>query len=107
MSLKLGGDFSSLDASHTAVESRTASRSTGTGQISVDVPLTGRSSNILPAIGNLSANFTGAVTQVSGFGSLDTLGYGLYWTPREGVSFIASMNEDRQAPTLRSSMIPS
>lgn len=99
-SLKLGGDFSSLDSSRTGVESRTSSRSTANGQMSIAIPLTSRTNNILPAIGNLSANLTGAVTHVSNFGSLDTLGYGLYWTPIKGVSFIASINEDRQAPTL-------
>jgi len=99
-SLKLGGDFSTLDASRAEVASRSSSRSTTSGQMSLSIPLTSRAGNILPAIGNLSANLTGAVTDVSGFGSLPAVGYGLYWTPRKGVSFIASINEDRQAPTL-------
>jgi iron complex outermembrane receptor protein len=99
-SLKVGGDFSSLDASRSTFEARKSSRSTATGQVSVAIPLTSRTNNVLGSVGNLSANFTAAVTDVSSFGSLDTFGYGLYWTPRKGVSFIASINEDAQAPTL-------
>ncbi len=100
-SIKLGGDFSSLDASRAGVSSRSASRSTASGQMSIDVPLTSRAGNVLPAFGNLSANLNGGVSQISSFGSLGTLGYGLNWTPRDGVSLIASVNEDRQAPTLQ------
>jgi iron complex outermembrane receptor protein len=99
-SIKIGADYSSLDATRTAAEDRSSSRGTGSGQVSLSVPLTSRANNVLPAIGNLSANVTGALTHVSRFGSLDTLGYGLNWTPHQGVSFIASINEDRQAPTL-------
>ena len=99
-SLKFGGDFSTLDASRADVVSRSSSRSTTSGQMSLSIPLTSRTNEILAGMGNLTANLTGAVTDISGFGSLPALGYGLYWTPRQGVSFIASVNEDRQAPTL-------
>ncbi len=99
-SLKLGGDYSNLDASRGDVASRSSSRSTTSGQMSLSIPLTSRTNEILPKIGNLTANLTGAITDVSGFGSLPTVGYGLYWTPIQGVSFIASVNEDRQAPSL-------
>jgi iron complex outermembrane receptor protein len=40
------------------------------------------------------------VTQVSGYGALGTFGYGLHWTPRTGLSLLASINEDHQVPTL-------
>lgn len=99
-SMKLGGDFSGLDSTSTGEESTRSSRTKATGRISVAVPLTSRSNDVLGAIGNLSANVTGAVTEVSSFGSLGTFGYGLHWTPRKDISIIASVNEDRQAPTL-------
>lgn len=99
-SIKLGGDFSSLDSTSTGVASSTSNRTEATGQISVDVPLTSRSNQVLGAIGDLGANVTGAVTDVSNYGSLGTFGYGLHWAPRKNVSIIASVNEDRQAPTL-------
>jgi len=99
-SINVGGDFSSFDSSSTAQQSKTTSRSRTNGQISIDLPLTSRSNDVLKAIGDLSANLTGAITNVSGYGSLGTFGYGLHWMPRTDMSFIASINEDRQAPTL-------
>jgi len=98
-SIKLGGDFSGLDSSNTG-HGATSNRSEATGQISMDVPLTSRSNHVLSAIGDLSVNVNHAVTDVSNFGSLGNFGYGLHWSPRKDISIIASVNEDRQAPTL-------
>lgn len=102
-SLKLGGDFSTLSSSTTGVDATGASRLSrveGNAQIGLDFPLTSRSKHVLGAIGDLSANVTGAVTEVSDYGVLGTFAYGLHWMPRKGISLIASVNEDRQAPTL-------
>lgn len=102
-SVKIGGDFSNLDSTTTGADfarSSSLSRTDLDGQISFDLPLTSRKKHVLGAIGDLSLNLNGAVTHVSGYGALGTFGYGLHWTPRTGISVIASVNEDRVAPTL-------
>lgn len=102
-SFKLGVDFSTSYARTTGVYAASASRlslTEGTGQLSVDLPLTSRSRHVLGEIGDLSVNVTGSLTRVSDYGMLGTFGYGLHWTPRKGISVIASVNEDRQAPSL-------
>ncbi|MEJ0040398.1 MAG: TonB-dependent receptor [Gammaproteobacteria bacterium] len=99
-SMKLGGNFSGLDSTIAGQQGKTSNRTQATGQISMDVPLTSRSNHVLSAIGDLSVNVTDAVTDVSSYGSLGNFGYGLHWSPRKDISIIASVNEDRQAPTL-------
>jgi hypothetical protein len=99
-SLRFGGDFSSLASSSTGETDRNSTRTQVSGQVSVDVPLTSSVNHVFGALGDLSANVTGAVTQVSGYGALGTLGYGLHWTPYTGVSLLATVNEDHQVPTL-------
>lgn len=99
-SIKLGGNFSDLDATSNGQEGRTSNRTQASGQVSMDVPLTSRSNHVLSAIGDLSVNVNEAITDVSNYGSLGNFGYGLHWSPRKELSIIASVNEDRQAPTL-------
>jgi hypothetical protein len=99
-SVKVGGNFSDLDATTNGQEGRTSNRTQATGQVSMDVPLTSRSNRVLSAIGDLSVNVNEAITDVSSYGSLGNFGYGLHWSPRKEISIIASVNEDRQAPTL-------
>jgi hypothetical protein len=99
-SFRVGGDFSSLSSNSTGLSGSSSTRTQGGAQLSVDVPLTSRSNHVLGAMGDFSANVTGAVTQVSSYGALGTFGYGLHWTPRTGLSLLASINEDHQVPTL-------
>jgi iron complex outermembrane receptor protein len=102
-SLRVGGDFSTLSSSTSGLDNPMASRLSRTdvgGQLSFDFPLTSRSKHVLGAIGDLSVNVNGSVKQVSDFGALGAFGYGLHWTPRKGISIIASVNQDRLAPTL-------
>ena len=99
-SIKLGGNFSGLDSTNTGQQGTTSSRTQTTGQVSMDIPLTSRSNHVLSAIGDLSINVNDAVTEVSSFGSLGNFGYGLHWSPRKEVSILASVNEDREAPSL-------
>ena len=75
------------------------SRETGSGQISVDVPLTSRSKGILGGVGDIGVNLNVAAQQLSDFGTLSTLGYGLRWQPIRAVQILASANQDRAAPT--------
>ena len=102
-SLRLGGDFSTLASQTTGFDANQPNRLSRTdvdGQISFDIPLTSRSRHVLGAIGDLSVNVNGSVTQVSDYGALGAFGYGLHWTPRKWLSIIASVNQDRVAPTL-------
>jgi hypothetical protein len=77
------------------------SRRDGTAQLNFDLPLTSRKHHVLGAIGDLTANANVAVDQLSDFGTLWTVGYGANWTPRDGISFIASATHDRGAPTIQ------
>jgi hypothetical protein len=77
-----------------------ATRRNTSGQVSLDLPLASRSKGVLPILGKVTANLNASVTQVSDYGTLGTFGYGLTWIPRDGISLIAAVNEDRSAPTL-------
>jgi hypothetical protein len=102
-SLRIGGNFSQLSSSSSGFDGspdRSLSRTTGSAQLSFDFPLTSRSKHVLGAIGDLSVNVNGSVNAISDFGALGAFGYGLHWTPRKGISIIASVNQDHVAPTL-------
>ncbi len=75
------------------------SREIGSGQISVDLPLTSRSRDVLGAVGDIGVNFNAAAQRYSDFGTLSTLGYGLRWEPIKAVQILMSANQDRAAPT--------
>ena len=77
------------------------SRRDGSAQLNFDLPLTSRKHHILGAIGDVTANANVAVDQLSDFGTLWTVGYGANWTPREGITVIASATHDRGAPTIQ------
>ena len=53
----------------------------------------------MPFLGDLSLNANGAVDQVSDFGLLETLGYGVNWTLIPGYNLIVSHTNDHLAPT--------
>ena len=70
-------------------------------QVNLDFPLTSRKEHVLSAIGNLSANVNVAVRQLSDFGTLHTIGYGLHWVPVTPIDLIASVTNDQGAPTVQ------
>lgn len=72
------------------------SRDQASGQANVDLPLFDDS-----AIGTLSANANGTVEQLSDFGTLTTLGYGINWEPVDEVRLIASMTHEDGAPSIQ------
>jgi hypothetical protein len=103
-SIKAGWSDSGFDASSTrggVTQSVSLPRSNANGQLSLDLPIASRTHHVLSAIGNLSANVNLAVSQLSDFGTLTTLGYGLNWTPRDGINLIASTTHDHAAPTVQ------
>jgi hypothetical protein len=92
-------DFSSRSV-RSGVESGTDyDRQIGSGQISLDVPLTSRSKDVLGAVGDIGVNLNAAAQRYSDFGTLSTLGYGLRWQPVKAVQILVSANQDRAAPT--------
>ena len=76
------------------------SRNDANAQVNLDLPLTSRDNRVFAAVGDLSVNVNAAVDQLSDFGLLKTLGYGLNWTPIEGVNLIVSRTQDQAAPTI-------
>ncbi|MGE4322232.1 MAG: TonB-dependent receptor [Sphingobium sp.] len=74
-------------------------REIASGQISLDLPITSRSRDVLGAVGDLGVNVNVAAQRLSDFGTLSTLGYGLRWKPTGAIQILASANQDRAAPT--------
>jgi len=99
-SLQFGGNYSDLDATGTGRVSTSSTRTQENEQISVDFPLTSRLNHVLGFLGETSVNVTGGLTQVSGYGDLSSVGYGLHWMPVSSLSFLATVNQDHQVPTL-------
>lgn len=77
------------------------SRDTGSFQANLDVPLASRTRDVRPFFGDLSGNLNVAVDELSDFGTLTTLGYGLNWSPAKAVRIIASVTEEENAPTVQ------
>jgi hypothetical protein len=76
-------------------------RRNANGQINIDVPLASAKEHFLGALGLLSANANLAVRQLSDFGTLHTIGYGLHWVPIKPIDLIASVTDDQGAPTVQ------
>ncbi|PXA85113.1 TonB-dependent receptor, partial [Nostoc sp. 3335mG] len=93
--------FRSRTAGIDLVRDTSLSRRDGSAQLNFDLPLTSRKHHVLGAIGDLTANANVAVDQLSDFGTLWTIGYGANWTPRDGITLIASATHDRGAPTIQ------
>lgn len=103
-SVKVGWSDSGFDSSSVRggiVQSASLSRRDASGQLNLDLPLTSRKNHILGAIGDLSANFNVAADHLSDFGTLTTYGYGVNWSPRDGINLIASTTHDEGAPTVQ------
>jgi hypothetical protein len=101
--VKLGAEGSSLDASSTrsgVASGSDLSRTSGNAQVSFDLPITSRKNDFLAGFGDLSANLNLAVNQLSDFGTLTTVGYGVSWTPIKPISFIVSMTDQENAPSM-------
>ncbi|EZP71601.1 TonB-dependent receptor-like protein [Sphingomonas paucimobilis] len=78
---------------------RSYDRQIGSGQVSLDVPLTSKARGVLGAVGDIGVNVNAGMQQLSDFGTLSTLGYGLRWRPVPAVQLLVSANQDRAAPT--------
>jgi len=94
--LKLDSDSQRAGVARSA----SLSRDSGKLRLNLDVPLTSVRNDVLPFLGDLSANFNLSSEQLSDFGSLTSLGYGLNWGPNSKIRLIASVSRDEGAPTL-------
>ena len=100
---KFGADTRSLDS--TSVRSgltsdRSQSRDRFNGQANFSIPIASRRQNVLPAIGDLSANFNVGYEELSDFGGLTTLGFGVNWSPIEPLSLNLSYTDEHGAPSI-------
>lgn len=103
-SVKVGVEASGFDALSVrggVTTPGSLSRNIGSGQVSFDLPITSQRNDVLAALGDLSANLNLAADRVSSFGTLKTIGYGVNWRPRKGISLIWSVTDDRGAPTVQ------
>ena len=103
-SLRVGvatGDFSSDSRRLGLNQSVDLARNSLNAQANFDLPLTSRRQGFLPMFGELSANLNVAAEQVSDFGTLETVGYGLTWRPITTLSLIVSHTRDRKAPSVQ------
>ncbi|MFI4936615.1 MAG: TonB-dependent receptor [Caulobacterales bacterium] len=76
-----------------------ASHNDANAQLNFDLPLTSRAHHVLGFVGDLSVNGNIAVDELSDFGLLTTVGYGVNWTPLTGVGIIVSHTTDHAAPS--------
>jgi iron complex outermembrane receptor protein len=83
------------------VQTGDISRQTGSLQTSLNLPIASRRNEVLTALGDLSANLNLQYEDLSDFGGLTTIGYGLTWSPVEPVRFIVSYTDEDGAPTVQ------
>ncbi|MBY2928820.1 TonB-dependent receptor [Sphingomonadales bacterium 56] len=74
-------------------------RQIASGQVTLDLPITSKARGILGAVGDIGINVNAAAQELSDFGTLSTLGYGVRWRPIPAVQLLVSANQDRAAPT--------
>jgi len=102
VSLRAGGTTSSTSAATTGampVPTLALARSTGDVMASLDVPIA--SKTFLRGLGTLTANVNISRTEVSGFTTLQSYGYGVNWSPVKAIALIAAVSGSQHAPTLQ------
>ncbi|MEP9400437.1 TonB-dependent receptor [Sphingomonas sp. VNH70] len=102
-SIRGGGDLRDFTGRSTRSgtgERSALSRNRGVAQLDLSVPLLGRKAGRASPLGELSLNANGAIERLSDIGTLRTFGYGLVWSPVEGMGLVASVTQEEGAPTL-------
>lgn len=80
--------------------SRARMRTGGEASVSLDLPISRRDSGFAP-VSNLLLNGNAGVERLSDFGTLTTLGAGLYWSPLPRLDLTVSWTREEGAPTLQ------
>jgi hypothetical protein len=70
-------------------------------QANLDLPIASRRNHVLSPVGELTLNLHLAIDELSDFGALRSLGYGLNWQPITQVKLIVSNTRDQAAPTVQ------
>jgi len=100
---RLGADTRSLDSTsfrQGATTERSQSRDRFNSQANFSIPIASRRREVLPALGDLTANFNIGYEELSDFGGLSTLGFGVNWSPVEPLSLNVSYTDEHGAPTI-------
>jgi hypothetical protein len=94
------------EVTDTSAASAHLSRTTTRLRLNTNFPLTSRSEQVLPALGDLAARLNFTVEDVSNFGSLTSSGFGMTWRPNKLVIFNADYSNRRTAPTVQNLLDP-
>jgi hypothetical protein len=107
---KVGVQYQGFDTDNAlpdvAVSRSNLVRSTRSASFNTSIPLTSRDRGVLPKLGNLAATLNLALDNVSGFGSMWSLSYGLDWVPVPKVHFDAIVTDHQSAPTVQQVLAP-
>ncbi|MBS1048996.1 hypothetical protein [Gluconobacter japonicus] len=108
-SIAATGTLSQQNATSSAngITSRSSiSRDVGTLRLNGDLPIANKKQHVLSFLGKLDANVNGAVSQVSHFGTLGTLGGGVTWSPTGWIQLPFSILQQTEAPAASSLVAP-
>lgn len=105
MTTALKAGFQTLDQSSTVrfedgVTVADLSRDQINLQANVDVPLTSEDDDRWAWVGSLTANANVALDELSDFGTLSTIGYGVSWQPADPVRVTLSVTKEEGAPSV-------
>lgn len=101
-SFRVGASTSDFDSDSLRLgvtQRGSVSRDIVNGQANIDLPIASRGKDVLPFLGQLSANFNIAADHLSDFGTLTTIGYGANWAPVDAVRFILTVTDQDEAPS--------
>jgi hypothetical protein len=102
VTVRVGGDTRDLDSRAMRFGEETLTdlgRDEVSASVNLDLPIA-RRDDVLGALGNLSVNANAEVERLSDFGTLTTLGGGLFWSPLERLNLIASYTREEGSPSL-------
>lgn len=92
-------DFTSDSLRAGIANSTSLGRDSGSIRANIDLPIANAARDVLSALGRLSLNANAEVEQLSDFGTLTTLGYGVNWQPITAIRLLASVSHEENAPT--------
>ncbi|HXH15992.1 MAG TPA: TonB-dependent receptor [Sphingomonas sp.] len=94
---QIGTDSRTRGATRSAVA---FDRSRVEGAVALDLPIASRREDVLPWVGELSANASATLRHVGGFGDLSDSTMGVNWAPFTGLQLFAQYKRSAAAPTL-------
>jgi hypothetical protein len=102
-SLRIGDSLSGFRSSSQrlgVVQAVSLSRNDLNGQLNLDMPLASRRNKVAGQLGELSVNVNANFNQLSDYGVIHSLGYGLNWQPITPIRLIVSHTRDEAAPSV-------